>query len=990
MASKNLYIPFRALGLVCDGLEGSNCAPYIYRRGLQTTITTPVDGARSFHCYNMMLKLKSVSKPLPDEWLHSICDTEPRISALAVLDSFTYVAYNKGIVVYDFNRPYALWKVHEDALSLMLIVGNFLVTVSTEEHRVLSFRLPTSFKDKPGKSPDIVTDISLPLDFHVSAICHPQTYVNKILLGSRDGRCMLINLRSRSIVHTFPSFGAGVTVLTPSPVVDVVAVGTEDGRVILHNFKFDESVATYEHEDNEADKAQDASIVAIQAVSFRTDGSETMVSSDKSGNLLLWDLNEKRLLSAALKVHHGGVAVVEFLESEPILVTAGKLDNALKVHIFDGSEGEARLLRCREGHRLPPYKVRFCGRSSNTMVSVGLDRELRLVSTIRDNKNKTFSQSSLSKMGAKARKRKRVQKGVEVGARDPTLAGLLPPVTALATSTSRVRDEDFANIVTAHANREQVYTWQSKSTCAFRYVLKPGPRPGQLKLKFDAMRESLSGKKSKKANKRKVVENRTAMCVDISACGNFAIVGYINGQVHIYNLQSGTHIGAFEELSEVTEKRKNTEYWGYAHNGAVSEVIVDGLSDILLTAGRKDKTIKYWKLRTRTPENKQIVAESEIVQVVICKSSDLIAVACEDFCIYVYDGTSQKLAREFRGHRAPVSDLCFDGEGRRLVSASMDGTVRTWDLVSGMKIDVLRCADTPTSVVVAPKGAFIATTHVNNLAVVLWVDQSKFMTFDDMKKKSNNEMSSIDNAADLPLLQNIVDDEEDDSGTDTTSSDMDDSDDAENEKSEAQALGPDLATFSGKPSTHWTVLANLSAIKERNKPIAPPKKPEKAPFFLPTVKGLEMKFDLEGSKTKKGGTSKGVNAGEDESFGDGELGNSELGKLLCRGEFEKATTLLYSLQPPGVDLELRTIEGHKALHAGVQYFLGQLEQCHEFELTQAHLNVFLGAHGMEIANMKDSKELFAKLAEAQDKSWVNLRQRFDAVISLSGHFAGQV
>lgn len=38
-------------------------------------------------------------------------------------------------------------------------------------------------------------------------------------------------------------------------------------------------------------------------------------------------------------------------------------------------------------------------------------------------------------------------------------------------------------------------------------------------------------------------------------------------------------------------------------------------------------------------------------------------------------------------------------------------------------------------------------------------------------------------------------------------------------------------------------------LQERNKPIEPPKKPAQAPFFLPTVPGLERDpvFDLQGA-----------------------------------------------------------------------------------------------------------------------------------------------
>ena len=40
-------------------------------------------------------------------------------------------------------------------------------------------------------------------------------------------------------------------------------------------------------------------------------------------------------------------------------------------------------------------------------------------------------------------------------------------------------------------------------------------------------------------------------------------------------------------------------------------------------------------------------------------------------------------------------------------------------------------------------------------------------------------------------------------------------------------------------------------MQERNKPKAPPKVPKKAPFFLPTIAGLEPKFDVPKEEQQK-------------------------------------------------------------------------------------------------------------------------------------------
>lgn len=51
-------------------------------------------------------------------------------------------------------------------------------------------------------------------------------------------------------------------------------------------------------------------------------------------------------------------------------------------------------------------------------------------------------------------------------------------------------------------------------------------------------------------------------------------------------------------------------------------------------------------------------------------------------------------------------------------------------------------------------------------------------------------------------------------------------------------LTPSLVTLSLLPRTQWENLMHLEVIKARSKPVAPPKKPEAAPFFLPTVPTL--------------------------------------------------------------------------------------------------------------------------------------------------------
>ena len=88
-------------------------------------------------------------------------------------------------------------------------------------------------------------------------------------------------------------------------------------------------------------------------------------------------------------------------------------------------------------------------------------------------------------------------------------------------------------------------------------------------------------------------------------------------------------------------------------------------------------------------------------------------------------------------------------------------------------------------------------------------------------------------------------------------------------------LADGLVTLSTLPKSRWHNLQNLDIIKLRNKPIEPPKQPKQAPFFLPTLPGIEPKF---------------IPAAEDEEIPSSESGGSRilnLGKLQPLSEFQK-------------------------------------------------------------------------------------------------------
>lgn len=70
--------------------------------------------------------------------------------------------------------------------------------------------------------------------------------------------------------------------------------------------------------------------------------------------------------------------------------------------------------------------------------------------------------------------------------------------------------------------------------------------------------------------------------------------------------------------------------------------------------------------------------------------SSLVAVALEDFSIVLIDLDTRRVVRHFDGHEGRLTDACFSHDSRWLVTASMDCTIRTWDIPSSNLIDAFQ------------------------------------------------------------------------------------------------------------------------------------------------------------------------------------------------------------------------------------------------------------------------------------------------------------
>jgi len=194
------------------------------------------------------------------------------------------------------------------------------------------------------------------------------------------------------------------------------------------------------------------------------------------------------------------------------------------------------------------------------------------------------------------------------------------------------------------------------------------------------------------------------------------------------------------------------------------------------------------------------------------------------------------------------------------------------------------------------------------------------------------------------------------------------------EKDDAGApvpLVPELVTLSLLPHTQWQNLVHLDTIKARNKPVEPPKKPEAAPFFLPTVLGANAGRDPLFDLSSQASSSRVVLGLADGSLGGGGGGgggddgsNTTLIHLLnsCSqaGDWTSTVAYIRSLSPVKLDAELRELDvlgddetTEQQLELMLRFLDEETAANRNFELMQAILRVVITVHGDVISGSSD-------------------------------------
>ncbi|KAG6475125.1 hypothetical protein ZIOFF_064343 [Zingiber officinale] len=596
--------------------------------------------------------------------------------------------------------------------------------------------------------------------------------------------------------------------------------------------------------------------------------------------------------------------------------------------IFDTTDGDARLLRFRSGHSAPPLCIRML-EVSNFDRFYGNGRYI--LSAGQDRAFRLFSiiQEQQSRELSQRHVTKRAKK---LRTREEEIK--LKPVITF--DFAEIRERDWCNVVTCHMDTPQAYVWRLQNFVIGEHILSPSADI-QTPIKAYSLKRACA----------------------ISACGNFAILGTNGGWIERFNLQSGISRGTYVDISESRQ---------YAHDGEVVGIACDATNSSMISAGYNGD-----------------IKVNNVKKLYLLCSIGLLATVAEDMVIRLYDVVALRMVRKFEGHNDRITDLCFSDDGKWLLSSSMDGTLRVWDVILAKQIDAISVGIPITALSLSPLMDVLVTSHVDQNGIYLWVNQAMFS---GVSKMDSYALGSQVRSVEMPTVAS-------NGGANKEETLSAENVDAIHNAYTIPQLDkqmPNLITLSLLPRSQWQSLTNLDIIKVRNKPIEPPKKPEKAPFFLPSVPTLSGQILFEPNSEGTAGKDK-----ENMKNKKGMPLSSHFILLLnsCAEtkNFSAFTDYIKGLSPSDLDLELRILQivdednlekldqrqpELQSIGILLDYLIHELSSRNNFELIQAVIKLFLKIHGETLRHHSLLQEKAKRLLEVQSTVWQRIDKMFQS------------
>ncbi len=187
-----------------------------------------------------------------------------------------------------------------------------------------------------------------------------------------------------------------------------------------------------------------------------------------------------------------------------------------------------------------------------------------------------------------------------------------------------------------------------------------------------------------------------------SVSGEQAFTAGYDQRAHLWDLHTATEVQLFEGHNDVIyngalshngrtavtagEDRKlivwdvtsGKQLWQFPTRGVFTSMCFSS-DDRLLYAANWDGTVRVWQVSSETPE-REFEYHTACFGCILLPDEQSIAIGTDSGRILICDTMSGYILKSFDGHSQPVRSVAVFDDGRRLLSASVDGTLQSWDV----------------------------------------------------------------------------------------------------------------------------------------------------------------------------------------------------------------------------------------------------------------------------------------------------------------------